>query len=96
MLTIYVNDRASICQDRKNSKKRYEEAGAVQVDGEWNGKMTGKWSGGRTETFLDVNSLPVTKKNVKRVAEQEKYESRLEKNKREKIKLVSPLYHILK
>ena len=49
--------------------------------------MTGKWSGGRTETFLDVNSLPVTKKNVKRVAEQEKYESRLEK-----IKIVSPLH----
>ena len=38
--------------------------------------MTAKWNTGRTETFLDVSQLPVTKKMVKPVAEQEKYESR--------------------
>jgi len=55
----------------KDSKKSL-----LKVEGEWNGKMTGKWAGGRTETFLDVNNLPSTKKNVKTVAEQEKHESR--------------------
>jgi oxysterol-binding protein-related protein 9/10/11 len=48
----------------------------LQVEGEWNGKMVGKWSSGRTDTFLDVTKLPVTKKIVRKVAEQEKHESR--------------------
>ena len=38
--------------------------------------MTGKWADGRSETFLDINSMPVVGKNVKRVTEQEKHESR--------------------
>jgi len=55
----------------KDSKKSI-----LKVEGEWNGKMTAKWSTGRTEPFLDVNHLPVIKKHVKTVAEQEKHESR--------------------
>lgn len=55
----------------KDSKKPI-----VKVEGEWNGRMNGKWSSGKTDTFLDVNNLPVTNKNVKSVAEQEKHESR--------------------
>ena len=47
-----------------------------KVEGEWNGKMTAKWSSGKTETFLDVNHLPVIKKHVKPVVEQERHESR--------------------
>ena len=58
------------------NSKLWEIIMVYQVEGEWNGKMTGKWAGGRTETFLDVNNLPSTKKNVKTVAEQEKHESR--------------------
>ena len=46
------------------------------MDGEWNGRMTGVWRGGKPETFLDVTQLPAMKKIVKPVAEQEKYESR--------------------
>jgi len=48
----------------------------LKVEGEWNGKMTGKWAGGRTDTFLDVRQLPCIKKSVKPLAEQEKHESR--------------------
>ncbi len=47
-----------------------------QVEGEWNGRMVGKWASGKTETFLDVTRLPATKKMVRPVAEQEKHESR--------------------
>jgi len=48
----------------------------LKVEGEWNGKMVGKWSSGKTENFLDMSSMPVHTKVVKTVAEQEKYESR--------------------
>jgi len=48
----------------------------IKVEGEWNGKMTGKWQNGKQETFLDVTQLPTCRKNVKPVADQEKYESR--------------------
>jgi len=48
----------------------------LKVEGEWNGKMSAKWSSGKSETFLDMTSMPVFPKNVKKVAEQETYESR--------------------
>jgi hypothetical protein len=48
----------------------------VKVEGEWNGRMTAKWASGRTETFLDVATLRPKKKQVRPVAEQEKFESR--------------------
>lgn len=48
----------------------------LKVEGEWNGKMVAKWTSGKTETFLDMSSMPVFPKNVKSVAEQEKFESR--------------------
>ena len=47
-----------------------------QVDGEWNGKMTAKWSSGKSEVFLDMTSMPCVPKNVRSIAEQETYESR--------------------
>jgi len=48
----------------------------LKVDGEWNGKMTAKWSSGKSEVFLDMTSMPCVPKNVKSIAEQETYESR--------------------
>jgi len=48
----------------------------LKVEGEWNGRMTATAKGGKPETFLDVARLPVVKKNVKSVAEQQKHESR--------------------
>jgi len=48
----------------------------LKVEGEWNGKMMAKWSSGKSETFLDMSSMPVFPKKVKSVADQEKYESR--------------------
>lgn len=48
----------------------------LKVEGEWNGKMMAKWNSGKSELFLDMSSMPVFPKNVKKVAEQEKFESR--------------------
>jgi len=48
----------------------------LTVEGEWNGLMTGKWADGRTEKFVDVKRLDITKKRARRVADQEMYESR--------------------
>jgi len=48
----------------------------LKVEGEWNGKMTAKYSSGKSELFLDMTSMPCVSKEVKRVSEQEKYESR--------------------
>jgi hypothetical protein len=38
--------------------------------------MTGKWSDGRTERFVDVNSLKIIKKETRPISQQEEYESR--------------------
>eukprot|EP00092_Neocalanus_flemingeri_P029573 GFUD01032119.1.p1 GENE.GFUD01032119.1~~GFUD01032119.1.p1 ORF type:complete len:687 (+),score=218.93 GFUD01032119.1:36-2096(+) len=48
----------------------------LKVEGEWNGKMVAKYSSGKTETFLDMSTMPVVPKVVKSVVEQEKHESR--------------------
>ena len=48
----------------------------LQVEGEWTGRMTAKWAGGKNETFLDVSTLQKRPKIVKPVSEQEKFESR--------------------
>merc|ERR1712098_892647 len=48
----------------------------LKVEGEWNGKMMAKWNSGKSELFLDMSSMPVVPKHVKKVAEQEKFESR--------------------
>jgi len=48
----------------------------LKVEGEWNGKMVAKWNSGKTETFLDMSTMPTVPKVVKSVAEQEKFESR--------------------
>lgn len=49
----------------------------LKVDGEWNGKMIGKWlNSGRNEVFVDVTRLPIHDKLCKKVAEQARFESR--------------------
>lgn len=55
-----------------NDKKPF-----LTVTGEWNGVMNAKWTDdGRSEVFVDTTSIPITKKKVLPVAEQESYESR--------------------
>uniref|UniRef100_A0A336LKT5 Oxysterol-binding protein n=1 Tax=Culicoides sonorensis TaxID=179676 RepID=A0A336LKT5_CULSO len=55
-----------------NEKKSF-----VSINGEWNGVMEAKWTDTKTtEVFIDVNSIPVFKKNVRPVAEQSDNESR--------------------
>ncbi|XP_059476754.1 oxysterol-binding protein-related protein 9 isoform X2 [Neocloeon triangulifer] len=48
----------------------------LTVQGEWNGAMEAKWADGRTELFVDVNKVPIIKKCVKPISEQESNESR--------------------
>lgn len=38
--------------------------------------MEGKWSNGETEVFVDTRTIPIIKKRVKPLVEQEDYESR--------------------
>jgi len=55
-----------------NSKKPL-----LKIDGEWNGKMTAKWTDtGKTETFIDVKQLPIHKKRCKLITDQRSFESR--------------------
>ncbi|KAI5693228.1 hypothetical protein M8J75_011416 [Diaphorina citri] len=55
----------------RNEKKPF-----LTVSGEWNGAMEAKWADGRTETFIDVSKLPISKKIVRKIDEQEENESR--------------------
>eukprot|EP00096_Caligus_rogercresseyi_P004302 TRINITY_DN18515_c0_g1_i1.p1 TRINITY_DN18515_c0_g1~~TRINITY_DN18515_c0_g1_i1.p1 ORF type:complete len:730 (-),score=209.52 TRINITY_DN18515_c0_g1_i1:163-2292(-) len=48
----------------------------LKVDGEWNGRMTGKWSSGKTEVFVDVNETLILPKACKSIREQSPNESR--------------------
>ncbi|QQP38194.1 Oxysterol-binding protein, partial [Caligus rogercresseyi] len=47
----------------------------LKVDGEWNGRMTGKWSSGKTEVFVDVNETLILPKACKSIREQSPNES---------------------
>ncbi|CAL1270877.1 unnamed protein product [Larinioides sclopetarius] len=53
-----------------------EKKSFLTVTGEWNGVMEAKWSTGETEVFVDTKSIPIIKKRVKPLVEQEEYESR--------------------
>lgn len=48
----------------------------LSIAGEWNGVMQAKWANGMTEVFVDTKSIPIIKKRVKPLVEQELYESR--------------------
>ncbi|XP_017494228.1 PREDICTED: oxysterol-binding protein-related protein 9-like, partial [Rhagoletis zephyria] len=49
----------------------------VSITGEWNGVMTAKWAAtGKSEIFVDTKTLPVMKKQVTPISEQEEFESR--------------------
>jgi len=48
----------------------------LQVNGEWNGMMTAKWSDGRTEKFVDVKQSKIIKKRTRPLINQELFESR--------------------
>lgn len=56
-----------------NEKKSF-----CSITGEWNGVMEAKWNDGskKTEVFIDVNAIPIHKKNVRPVMEQQENESR--------------------
>lgn len=49
----------------------------VTITGEWNGQMYAKWSASsKNELFIDTKTLPIIKKQVSPISEQEEYESR--------------------
>ncbi|KAH8416173.1 hypothetical protein KR222_009733 [Zaprionus bogoriensis] len=55
-----------------NDKKPF-----VSIAGEWSGLMEAKWHDkNKTEVFVDVNRIPIFKKQVRPIVEQDEYESR--------------------
>lgn len=53
-----------------NEKKSF-----LSINGEWSGLMEAKWNDGsrsKPETFVDVNKIPIFKKQVRSVLEQVK------------------------
>ncbi|XP_067893242.1 oxysterol-binding protein-related protein 9 isoform X2 [Heterodontus francisci] len=46
------------------------------VEGEWNGVMYAKWSTGENSIFIDTKKLPIIKKKVRKLEDQEDFESR--------------------
>jgi hypothetical protein len=57
-----------------NEKKSF-----LSIYGEWSGLMEAKWNDGsrtKPEVFVDVNRIPIYKKQVRSVVEQDENESR--------------------
>lgn len=57
-----------------NEKKSF-----LSIYGEWSGLMEAKWNDGtksKAEVFVDVNRIPIFKKQVRSVLEQDEFESR--------------------
>jgi hypothetical protein len=49
----------------------------LTVSGEWNGLMQAKWTNsGKTEVFIDTKTIPIIKKQVNPISQQEDFESR--------------------
>ncbi|XP_071852796.1 oxysterol-binding protein-related protein 9-like isoform X3 [Apostichopus japonicus] len=48
----------------------------VTIEGEWNAEMNAKWADGRTEVFIDTQTMNINKKKVKPIEQQREYESR--------------------
>jgi len=49
----------------------------VTISGEWNGQMQAKWANsGKSELFVDTKTLPIIKKQVAPISQQEEFESR--------------------
>lgn len=48
----------------------------LTINGEWNGVMISKDSSGKQEVFVDTRTIPITKKKVESIADQEPFESR--------------------
>lgn len=73
---FYGGKRNKITADifAPNEKKPF-----LSIAGEWSGLMEAKWNDGnqnKTEVFIDVNRIPIHKKQVKPIAEQTELESR--------------------
>ncbi|XP_041064234.1 oxysterol-binding protein-related protein 9 isoform X3 [Carcharodon carcharias] len=48
----------------------------TSIEGEWNGVMYVKWSTGESSIFIDTKKLPIIKKKVRKLEDQEDFESR--------------------
>ncbi|GCC25515.1 hypothetical protein chiPu_0003925 [Chiloscyllium punctatum] len=48
----------------------------ASVEGEWNGVMYVKWSTGENNIFIDTKKLPIIKKKVRKLEDQDDFESR--------------------
>ncbi|XP_019386955.1 PREDICTED: oxysterol-binding protein-related protein 9 isoform X1 [Crocodylus porosus] len=57
---FYPNDKRSFCS----------------IEGEWNGVMYAKYATGENVVFIDTKKMPTIKKKVRKLEDQEEYESR--------------------
>lgn len=57
----------------------HDKKSFMSIQGEWSGLMEAKWNDGSksgSEVFVDVNNIPIFKKQVRPIMEQDDYESR--------------------
>ncbi|XP_069794749.1 oxysterol-binding protein-related protein 9 isoform X13 [Narcine bancroftii] len=54
-----------------NDKKSFSS-----IEGEWNGVMYAKWSTGESSIFVDTKKMPIIKKKVRKLEDQDEFESR--------------------
>uniref|UniRef100_A0A8D0DYM4 Oxysterol-binding protein n=1 Tax=Salvator merianae TaxID=96440 RepID=A0A8D0DYM4_SALMN len=54
-----------------NEKKSF-----CSIEGEWNGVMYAKYATGENVVFIDTKKMPIVKKKVRKLEDQEEYESR--------------------
>lgn len=54
-----------------NDKKSF-----CSIEGEWNGVMYAKYATGENTVFVDTKKLPIIKKKVRKLEDQNEYESR--------------------
>ncbi|XP_051869098.1 oxysterol-binding protein-related protein 9 isoform X1 [Pristis pectinata] len=54
----------------------HDKKSFTSIEGEWNGVMYAKWSTGESSIFVDTKKLPIIKKKVRKLEDQDDFESR--------------------
>ncbi|XP_062920414.1 oxysterol-binding protein-related protein 9 isoform X4 [Mobula hypostoma] len=54
----------------------HDKKSFCSIEGEWNGVMYAKWSTGESSIFVDTKKMPIIKKKVRKLEDQDDFESR--------------------
>ncbi|XP_072919124.1 oxysterol-binding protein-related protein 9 isoform X4 [Hemitrygon akajei] len=54
----------------------HDKKSFCSIEGEWNGAMYAKWSTGESSIFVDTKKMPIVKKKVRKLEDQDDFESR--------------------